>query len=160
MYCGVETEKRAASGVGIFLRKELKTRILGYSWVNNRIVTLKLGTGRSHCYIVGVYSPVEGKSKETEEFYRQLHDTINKAGESDYVIIVGDMNARIGNLTVPKLTGPYDETVINANGRQLRDFCAYNNLRVTNTLYRHKEIHRYPLTERGTRSIIDFIIAN
>jgi hypothetical protein len=81
MYSVVETEKRASSGIGIILRKEFKTRILGYSWVNDMIVTLKLRTGRSDYYIVGVYAPVEGKTKETE-FYRQL-ETINKAGKSD-----------------------------------------------------------------------------
>jgi hypothetical protein len=70
------------------------------------------------------------------------------------------MNARIGNSAIPKLIGHYGERVINANGRELRDFCASNNLRITNTLYRHKEIHRCTGTDRGTRSIIDYIISN
>jgi len=40
----------------------------------------------------------------------------------------------------------------------LRDFCAFNKLKVTNSLYRHKDIHKFTCEARGTRSITDYII--
>jgi hypothetical protein len=82
------------------------------------------------------------------------------ARRNDYIIAAGDLNARIGNMVTPKLIGPHGERIINTNGKQLRDFCMYNNLRITNTYHPHKDIHKYTWTERGNRSIIDNIIAN
>ena len=156
----VNKEQRAIAGVGILIRSQLKTRIIGYSWINERIITLKLKTGRSHCNIIGVYAPVGGKSKETETFYELLQGQVNAGGKNDHVIIGGDLNARIGNMTVPKLIGKYGETKLNHNGNYLRDFCTYNHLRITNTFYLHKEIHKYTWAQRGQKSIIDYNIAN
>jgi hypothetical protein len=48
------------------------------------------------------------------------------------------------------------EHVINHNGTALRDFCAFNKLKITNSFYRHK----ITWEARGTRSIIDYIIIN
>jgi hypothetical protein len=50
--------------------------------------------------------------------------------------------------------------IIKTNGKQLTDFCMYNNLRITKTYHPHKDIHKYTWTESGNRSIIDYIIAN
>jgi hypothetical protein len=50
------------------------------------------------------------------------------------------------------------EHVINHNGTALRDFSAFNTLTITNSFYRHKNIHKFAWEARGTRSIIDYII--
>jgi len=42
----------------------------------------------------------------------------------------------------------------------LRDFCAFNKLKITNSFYRHKDIHKFTWEARGTKSIIDCIIIN
>ena len=42
----------------------------------------------------------------------------------------------------------------------MRDFCAFNKLKVTNSFYRHKDTHKFTWKARGTRSIIDYIIIN
>jgi hypothetical protein len=140
--------------------KRLKSRIIGYSWISERIATIKIKTGRSHCYIIGACAPVEVKAEKTETFYKQLQENLSTAGRNDYIIVTGDLNARIRNILTPKLVGPYGERIINTNGKQLRDFCMYNNLRITNTYYPHKDIHKYTWAERGNRSIIDYTIAN
>ena len=42
----------------------------------------------------------------------------------------------------------------------MRDFCAFNKLKITNSFYIHKDIHNYTWEARGTKSIIDYIIIN
>jgi len=42
----------------------------------------------------------------------------------------------------------------------LRDFCAFNKLKITNSFYRHKDIHKFSWEARGTKSITDYIITN
>jgi len=49
---------------------------------------------------------------------------------------------------------------MNNNGAALRDFCAFNKLKVTNLFNRHKDIHKFTWEARATRSIIDYIIVN
>ena len=39
----------------------------------------------------------------------------------------------------------------------MRDFCAFNKLKITNSFYRHKDIHKFTWEARGTTSITDYI---
>ena len=73
--------------------------------------------------------------------------------KNDYIVITGDLNARIGNLTLKQLIGPHGEPTLNDNGIKLRDFCTFNKLRVTNTFFKHKNTHNYTWEARGTISI-------
>ena len=41
--------------------------------------------------------PVEGKKKDTEEFYRELQQSIDKIPKNENIILAGDFNGRIGN---------------------------------------------------------------
>jgi hypothetical protein len=38
------------------------------------------------------------------------------------------------------------------------DFCLFNNLKITGTFFRHKNIHKFTWEAQGTKSIIDYII--
>jgi len=49
---------------------------------------------------------------------------------------------------------------MNHNGAVLRDFCAFNKLKITNSFYRHKDIHKFTWEAGGTRLIIGYIIIN
>jgi len=46
---------------------------------------------------VGVYVPVEGKEQDTEEFYRELQQSMDKIPKKENIILEGDLNGRIGN---------------------------------------------------------------
>jgi exonuclease III len=43
---------------------------------------------------VGVYAP-EGKEQATEEFYRELQQSIDKIPKTENIIVAGDFNGRI-----------------------------------------------------------------
>jgi hypothetical protein len=92
---------------------------------------------------VGVYPPIEGKEQETEEFYNELQQVIDKIPKKTNIIIAGDFNGRIGNQPIPECIGPNGEQVINHNGRALRHFCTFNKLKITNSFYRHKNTHKF-----------------
>jgi endonuclease/exonuclease/phosphatase family metal-dependent hydrolase len=42
----------------------------------------------------------------------------------------------------------------------LREFATYNDLKITNTFFRKKEIHTYTWSSRGSKSLIDYVIVN
>ena len=74
------------------------------------------------------------------------------------MILAWDFNGRIGNKPIPECIGPYGEKVTNHNGATLRDFCAFNKLKITNSFYRHKDIHKFTWKARGTKSVIGYMI--
>jgi hypothetical protein len=44
--------------------------------------------------------------------------------------------------------------------KKLKDFASVNELKVTNTFFIHKEIHKMTWSARGYRFIIDYILTN
>jgi hypothetical protein len=56
--------------------------------------------------------------------------------------------------------GTNGETTLNKNGQKSIDFCAFTNLRIMNTLFRHKEIRKFTWEARGYKSNIDYFVTN
>jgi len=42
----------------------------------------------------------------------------------------------------------------------LKDFCAFNKLKITNSFYRHKDMYKFTWEARGTKSVKDYKIIN
>ena len=59
----------------------------------------------------------------------------------DYIVVAGDYNARVGNIPIDRILGANDEITTNSNGHKLKEFASVNKLKITNTFFRHKEIH-------------------
>jgi hypothetical protein len=73
---------------------------------------------------------------------------------------MGNLNARVGNYGIQKIIGTFGEETINDNGKLSGGFTTYNNLKITNTFFRKKDMHKYTWISRGFRSIIDYVIVN
>lgn len=160
LYSGVPQNKRASAGIAILLKKKWKTKIQNYEFINERLMKLRYKTPRGPMTIIGCYAPEEGRLEDTNEFYDQLQTILDKTNKNDYIIIAGDLNARIGNIPIGKIIGTNGEPTININGNILRNFALYNTLKITNTFFRHKDIHKYTWSARGSRTIIDYVIVN
>jgi exonuclease III len=102
---------------------------------------------------IGIYAPVEGKPTETEEFYDELQAAVDKNNKQDYLILAGDFNASVGAQPVDKHIGSKGEQTGNNNGRVLMDFCLFNKLKITNTFFRHKNMHKFTWEARGIKSM-------
>ena len=42
----------------------------------------------------------------------------------------------------------------------MRDFCAFNKLKITNSFYRHKDTDTFTWEARGIKSVLNYIIIN
>jgi len=58
---------------------------------------------------------------------------MDKIPKKKNIILAGDFNGRIGNQPIPECIGTYGEQVMNHSGAALRDFCAFNKLKKTNS---------------------------
>jgi len=132
IYCGVPAKQWAPFGVAIAIRKDWKHKIKDYTWISDRIIETRIKVLNRNFTIVGVYAPVKGKEQGTEEVYRELHQSMYKIPKKENTILAGDFNGRIGNQPIPECIGTYGEQVTNHNGATLRDFCAFNKLKITN----------------------------
>jgi len=126
----------------------------------DRIIETRIKVLNRNFTIVGVYALVEGKEQDTEEFYTELQQSIDKIHKKENIILAGDFNGRIGKQPIPECVGTYGEQITNHNGAALRDFYAFNKLKITNSFNRHKDTHEFTWEARGTRSVIDYIIIN
>jgi hypothetical protein len=86
---------------------------------------------------------------ETLAFYNELQEVIDNTDNNEYLIIAADFNAPVGNHPTDQNIGSEGEN----NREILRNFSVFNNLKITNTLYWHKDIHKYACEAHGTKSL-------
>ena len=92
----------------------------------------------------------------------RLQETVGSVARGDVLVVMGDLNARVGNDTEVwgEILGKHGEAACNGNGRQLLQFCSENNLAVSNSWFQHKRIHQFTweCRGRGLKSIIDYFL--
>ena len=113
--------------------------------------------------VVQVYAPTEDCSVSIkDEFFLRLQETVGKVACGDVLIVMGDLNARVGGDTSiwGEVIGKHGEEVCNENGRRLLQFSSEHNLWISNTWFPHKRIHKYTWECRGKglRSLIDYFL--
>jgi hypothetical protein len=71
-----------------------------------------------------------------------LHEVYNKIKEKDIAIIMGDVNAEVGNdnLGFEEEMGKHGHSRMNENGELFIEECAANEMVIGGTLYPHKKI--------------------
>ncbi|XP_050456668.1 craniofacial development protein 2-like [Cataglyphis hispanica] len=161
-YSGPEKHRRATAGVGMLSKDKYKYSIEETSYTSEKIMRVTLDIGREKIHLISVYAPDSNKSeKEIDDFYETLQEEIDKIPEEHKILIMGDLNARIGNAVVDGVKQRFNEAHINDNGEKLVAFCAQNRLRINNTYYDHKDQHKITWANtRSQTSMIDFIISN
>jgi len=131
-------------GTGFMVRKEVEKNIMSFTPINERICILRL-KGKFHkITLINVLAPTEEKMKEEKEkFYDDLQKTNDRALKHDDVMILGDLNAKIGKeKTYESVTGKNAlHDVSNQKGEMVCNFAIENNLTVVSTQFQHKTIH-------------------
>ena len=156
---------RADAGVGIVVSRRIEAHLLETGKVSDRIMWARFRFNQINVRVVVVYAPCEGAKEEAvNNFYACLEGVVSNSGD-DSLIIIGDFNGRIGcnNAGVEDIMGSFGEQKeANKNGKRLIDFCAGIGLVITNSVFKHKDIHKYTWEEpaRKRKSIIDYILVS
>lgn len=141
-YSEVEQEKRAVAGVVVYVKRQWKNRINSYCFINKRILTIRIRIDREYMTIIAVYAPEKDREKESKIFYQNLQEVLDKTNNNDIIMLVGDFNAQVGNVPIQNVVGTNGERTKDRNGNHLIDFASYNELKILNTFYKHKDIHK------------------
>jgi exonuclease III len=95
--------------------------------------------------LISVHAPTEEKTdEEKEKFYEDLEIVHNKIPKHDIVIILGDLNAKIGNEDVYQNVASKHtlHEISNRNGEWVCEYTIANNMKIISTYYQHKRIHK------------------
>jgi hypothetical protein len=92
-----------------------------------------------------MYAPTnETDDDEKTDLYLALQSEIENVPKHDVTIVMGDLNAKVGNdkTGIERGIGKYGCGTINDNGERLVDLCGTNNLVIGGTIFPHREIHK------------------
>ena len=161
VWSGIDKSERASCGVSILIRNHLKKFITNFQYVSKRILAIEMKLYGHKTIILGVYAPYDTSDNETKDkFYEELNHAILNIKTGYDIIIAGDLNAKVKSQQSSEIVGKYAETVENDNGERLLQLCSQYQLKLTNTFFAHKDIHRYTWERPSLnqKSIIDYVI--
>ncbi|XP_071486093.1 craniofacial development protein 2-like [Diadema antillarum] len=133
-----------SEGVAIILEKGVTESLLEWKPVNSRMMKIRLRGKQINTTIIQCYAPTNDNVEETKDaFHEQLQHELDSAPGHDMKIVMGDLNAKVGdnNSGYDRAMGRYGCGVMNENGERLVEFCSLNNLVIGGTLFQHKDIH-------------------
>ena len=155
--------KKHENGVGFMMTRKISNAMQGYLPISNRVIVAKFAARPVNIVCVQVYAPTsEHSDEEIEAFYDDVEKAIKTAKSSDIVIIMGDLNAKVGNEKVDNVTGKYGLGLRNDRGSRLVQFCQDNNLTIMNTVFQQPPRRLYTWKSPGDtyRNQIDYIMVN
>jgi len=157
---------RAREGVALLLSDRVKEWVVDWKEVSSRVMWVKVKLRSSVWVFVGVYAPGSEKSEEEREsFWNELTECLRDLGTNVKVVILGDMNARVGVEEVDGIVGKYGVPGTNASGEHLVGMCAEHELVIGNTCFKKKEINKYTWVrmEGGNvrdRAVMDYVLVS
>jgi len=112
--------------------------------------------------IICTYAPTQNASENNKDlFYNNLSDCVRDIPLHNFIVIMGDFNARIGSsdshLKVVGKHAYHQET--NNNGARLIDLCEANNMCIATTRKPHPNRHKWSWQHpNGNKAQIDHIL--
>ncbi|XP_062907732.1 craniofacial development protein 2-like [Mobula hypostoma] len=85
------------NGVGILMDENMAKSVLGQWAVSERVLLVRFRGQPFDLAIIQVYAPTtDGTNEDIEKFYEELEQAKNRCKSQDIVIVMGDLNAKVG----------------------------------------------------------------
>jgi len=160
-----QCDNRRQGGTGFIVNRNLVAAIKDFKVVNARLTILIVEAKFFKIAFVNAHAPSEEKSdEEKEDFYSLLEFTLKGIPRHCIIILLGDFNAKIGKEECFKTTTGSNSLhqLSNNNGCRLIELATGKGLKIKNTTFPHKEIHKGTWRSPDGRYInqIDHILVN
>ncbi|XP_030761955.1 craniofacial development protein 2-like [Sitophilus oryzae] len=156
-----------SNGVGILVDESLSNSVCNFVPVSDRCMMIQIEGTPLNVNIIQTYAPTsESSEEELERWYDELEQVYKLTKQHDINIIMGDMNAKVGEGPINNIVGKYGLGVRNERGERLIEFCQDHNMTITNTLFKLPKRRLYTWRSpqdngiRIVRNQIDFILIN
>ena len=126
-------------------------------WVRVRL-------GRECWAFISAYGPGSERSEEERDtFWNELANCVEALSRRNYVVVLGDLNARVGVGEVEGVLGRYGVPGINESGEKLLDMCIEKELTVGNSFFRKKDVNKYTWVRVAggrvvERALMDYVL--
>ena len=162
LYSGADPSMSTQAGVGILTSPCLSDCVSDWIPLRSRVCMLKLKVlDRSLC-LMQVYAP--NASSEYQTFVDEVNDALLRVSATESTVLMGNFNAYVGTdtYTLKGVIGKHRVTGLNENERYLLQLCCSNGLRIMNTFFQHREVHKYKWyrPSMDQKSLVDFCIVS
>ena len=158
-------EEKHERGVALIMSKKAKASLISWAPVSDRIIKARFYSRHAKLTIIQVYAPTnEADEEQKARFYDQLQRILDETHKHDILLLMGDLNAKIGKRVT------HDERAIgseaigdqNENGELFTTLCEMNDLSIGGSFFKHKDIHKITwISPNGkTGNQIDHIAIN
>lgn len=160
IYSGAD---RGLNGVGLVLSPLASNALVSYEGVSDRLLLATFRGRFGLLTVVAAYAPTEAAEESVkDDFYEMLQRTVARIPRKHYLVVAGDFNAQTGTdrRGWEKVLGLYGAGSLNDNGHRLLEFANWSRMVITNTVFPHKDIHRYTWKHPNgvDRAMIDYIL--
>ena len=89
-------EDKHVHGVALIVSKEKAKTLVEWEPVNDRKIRARFNS--KHCKLtIQCFAPTnEGEKEDKDDWYEELQQTVSKVPQYDMLLILGDMNAKVG----------------------------------------------------------------
>lgn len=136
---------------------------MGYEPVSDRVMSIKLKAKPVNINIIQIYAPTSTASDtDLDNFYIELETTISKIPKRELLILMGDLNAKIGAHAdqLSCCAGKFGLGQRNERGERLLQFAEENNLVISNTFFQNhpRRLYTWISPDGRYRNQIDYIM--
>ena len=85
----------------------------------------------------------EKSEEEIEEFWNEFSEWVRRFGRNESVVLLWDLNARVGNEVIEGIVGWHGVPGRNESGEQLLEMCAKQELVVGNSWFKKNDVYKY-----------------
>ena len=165
LYSGMPEGGPHVHGVALMLSQNTAKSLLEFKPINERLITARLQGKHGSITVVQCYAPTNDSSEdEKDQFYSSLKTVVEQVPTHDVLVVMGDLNAKIGNENagLERAMGKHGCGKMNENGERLIDFCLDFDLVIGGTLFQHKDIHKLTWKSPDGKTVnqIDHLMIN
>ena len=111
---------------------------------------------RESCVVISAYIPgSEMSEEEREEFWSELSECVGSFGRNESVVVLGDLNATVGNEVTEGIVGHHGVPGRKESGERLQEMCAEQELVVGNSWFEKKDMYKYTWLRIAEGRVVD-----
>src|SRR6218665_4087207 len=158
IYTGGEESQ---NGIAILLDEKVARCVDGVERYGDRLIMVTIRAHPVNIVIMQVYMPTTAHEEdEVDSIYKKIEERLEGIKGKEYVIVMEDWNASVGEGGQEKCVGQYGLGKKNERGDKLIEFCNGQELLITNTCFQleKRRIYTWKAPGDGARYQLDYIM--